>query len=47
MMKTRKGAPQNIDAYIAGFPPEVREVLEKIRSTIHKAAPERRRRSVT
>ncbi len=34
------GAPQNIDDYIAGFPPEKRTILEKIRSTIRNAAPE-------
>ena len=28
-----------IDDYIAGFPPEVRSILEKIRMTIRKAAP--------
>lgn len=29
----------NIDEYIATFPAEVREVLEKVRATIQKAAP--------
>jgi uncharacterized protein YdhG (YjbR/CyaY superfamily) len=29
----------NIDEYIATFPVEVREVLEKVRATIQKAAP--------
>jgi uncharacterized protein YdhG (YjbR/CyaY superfamily) len=33
-------APKNIDEYIAGFPPEVQEILEKIRLTIKEAAPE-------
>ncbi len=33
-------APQTIDAYIAQFPPNVREILEKIRAVIHEAAPE-------
>ena len=37
-MKSRK-APRNIDDYIAGFPGDVRELLEKIRATIRKAAP--------
>ena len=32
-------APKNIDEYIASFPPDVRAVLDKIRSTIAKAAP--------
>lgn len=33
------GAPKSVDAYIAGFPPDVRGVLRKIRATIRKAAP--------
>jgi uncharacterized protein YdhG (YjbR/CyaY superfamily) len=32
--------PKNIDEYIARFSPEVRGILEKIRSTIKQAAPE-------
>lgn len=32
--------PVNVDEYIAGFPNDVQEVLEKIRMTIHKAAPD-------
>lgn len=32
--------PENIDAYIAGFPEEVRNRLQQIRETIRKAAPE-------
>lgn len=32
--------PENIDEYIGGFPNEVQEILEKIRMTIQKAAPE-------
>jgi uncharacterized protein YdhG (YjbR/CyaY superfamily) len=39
MMPTRRGTPRNIDEYIASFSPEVREILEKIRSTIRNAAP--------
>jgi uncharacterized protein YdhG (YjbR/CyaY superfamily) len=31
--------PKNIDEYIAGFPPDVQAVLEKIRMTINRAAP--------
>lgn len=30
----------NIDAYIAGFPPAVQDILQKIRATIRAAAPE-------
>jgi uncharacterized protein YdhG (YjbR/CyaY superfamily) len=33
-------APQNIDEYIAGFPENVRGILEKIRLTILRAAPD-------
>ena len=39
-MKTDQTAPKNIDDYIAGFPPEVRVILERIRATIRKAAPD-------
>ena len=39
-MKTDKRMPRNIDEYIAGFPADVREDLEAIRSTIRKAAPD-------
>ncbi|MGE0127891.1 MAG: iron chaperone [Blastocatellales bacterium] len=38
-MKTGQTTPRNIDEYIAGFPPEIQEILEKIRLTIRKAAP--------
>src|SRR4029079_12418595 len=34
------GTPENIDDYIAGFPPEKRTILEEIRTTIRNAAPE-------
>jgi uncharacterized protein YdhG (YjbR/CyaY superfamily) len=33
-------SPKTIDEYIAGFPPDVQEILEKVRMTIRKAAPE-------
>jgi uncharacterized protein YdhG (YjbR/CyaY superfamily) len=39
-MKTDQTAPRNIDEYIASFPPDVQEILEKIRLTIRKAAPD-------
>jgi uncharacterized protein YdhG (YjbR/CyaY superfamily) len=39
-MRTDPTGPGNMDEYIAGFPPDVREILEKIRSTIRKAAPD-------
>ena len=35
-----RSAPGNIDEYIAAFSPEVQSILEKIRLTIRKAAPE-------
>ena len=38
-MKTDQTAPKTIDEYIAGFPQDVQEILEKIRATIRKAAP--------
>jgi uncharacterized protein YdhG (YjbR/CyaY superfamily) len=38
-MKTAQPAPKTIDEYIAGFPPEVQVILQKIRLTIRKAAP--------
>jgi uncharacterized protein YdhG (YjbR/CyaY superfamily) len=39
-MKTDQTAPKNIDEYIAGFPHDVQQILEKIRLTIRKAAPD-------
>ncbi|MEK6478535.1 DUF1801 domain-containing protein [Catalinimonas sp. 4WD22] len=39
-MKSEKTKPETIDEYIADFPQEVKEILEKVRMTIHKAAPE-------
>ncbi len=39
-MRTDLPAPKNIDDYIARFPPEVQVILEKIRATIKKAAPD-------
>jgi len=39
-MKTNPAAPKNIDEYIAGFPPDIQELLERIRMTIRKAAPD-------
>ena len=39
-MKTNQAAPRDIDEYIAGFPKDVQEKLEKIRMTIKKAAPD-------
>jgi uncharacterized protein YdhG (YjbR/CyaY superfamily) len=39
-MKAGHITSATIDEYIAAFPPEVRSILERIRSTIRKAAPE-------
>ena len=39
-MRTSQTAPKDIDEYIAGFPKNVREILEKVRITIRKAAPD-------
>jgi uncharacterized protein YdhG (YjbR/CyaY superfamily) len=39
-MNPSQPAPQDIDEYIAGFPEDVQEILEKLRMTIREAAPE-------
>jgi uncharacterized protein YdhG (YjbR/CyaY superfamily) len=39
-MRTDQTAPKNIDEYIAGFPRDVQAILEKIRLTVRKAAPD-------
>lgn len=39
-MQPEPSAPQTIDAYIAGFPEPVQEILHKIRQIIRDAAPE-------
>ena len=31
---------RDVDNYIAGFPPDIRMILEKVRATIRKAAPD-------
>ena len=38
-MKSNQPVPQSMDEYISGFPAEVQEILQKIRTTIRKAAP--------
>lgn len=40
IMTTDKNTPKNIDEYIAGFPEDVQVILEELRATIRKAAPE-------
>jgi uncharacterized protein YdhG (YjbR/CyaY superfamily) len=39
-MKTESTVPGNIDEYIAACPPDVQAILQKIRKTIHAAAPQ-------
>jgi uncharacterized protein YdhG (YjbR/CyaY superfamily) len=39
-MATGSRTPGNIDEYISAFPPEVRTILERIRLTIRKSAPD-------
>jgi len=39
-VRTNQAAPKNIDEYIAGFPDDVQEILEKIKMTIREAAPD-------
>jgi uncharacterized protein YdhG (YjbR/CyaY superfamily) len=38
-MRKSQSEPKNIDEYIAGFPEDVQEILEEIRTTIRNAAP--------
>ena len=39
-MKTNQTTPRTVDEYIADFPDEVQEILQKIRMAIKKAVPE-------
>ena len=39
-MRADQTTAKTIDQYIAGFPPDVQEILQKVRATIRKAAPE-------
>jgi len=39
-MKSPNKQPESIDEYIAGFPQEVQDILQKVRSTIKSAAPD-------
>ena len=39
-METKKTTPQNIDEYIAGFPKDIQAILQEIRKTVKKAAPQ-------
>jgi uncharacterized protein YdhG (YjbR/CyaY superfamily) len=40
ILKGKRKTAGDIDEYIAGFPADVRKILEKIRTTIRKAAPD-------
>ncbi len=39
-MQTNQAPPQTIDEYIAGFPKDVQEILQRIRQTVREAAPD-------
>ena len=39
-MIAERAEPASIDAYIAGFPDDVQEILQRIRATIKEAAPD-------
>lgn len=39
-MKADQTEPKTIDEYVAAFPQEVQKILQKVRQTIRKAAPE-------
>jgi uncharacterized protein YdhG (YjbR/CyaY superfamily) len=39
-LERSKNTPQTIDEYIAGYPPDIQQILEKIRTTVREAAPD-------
>ena len=39
-MATGRAKRKSIDEYVAGFSPEIQAILQRIRATIHKVAPE-------
>ena len=39
-MATKKSRPNGIDEHIAKFPEDIQAILEKVRETIQKAAPD-------
>jgi uncharacterized protein YdhG (YjbR/CyaY superfamily) len=39
-VRAEQTAENSIDEYIAGFPPDVQELLQKVRMTIREAAPD-------
>ena len=44
-MATDQKAPETIDEYIATFPPEIQEILEKVRRTIREARQAQKKQS--
>ena len=43
-MRDGKPLPRTIDEYIARFPPDIQDILQKVRNTIAKAAPKPKKR---
>lgn len=41
-MSTSRKTPASVDAYVAGFPPDVRSVLERLRTTVRSLLPDAR-----
>ena len=39
-MRTEQPIPKSIDEYIAGFPPDIQQILQRMRKTIKTAAPQ-------
>lgn len=39
-MRADQATPATIDEYIAGFPPDIQDILQEIRMTIRRAAPD-------
>lgn len=36
----KPSTPESVDAYIAGFPPEIQEILQAVRRAVREVAPE-------
>ena len=41
-MESNRNAPTSVDEYIAGFSPEVRAILRRVRQVVREAAPQAR-----
>ncbi len=41
-MGARRPAPENVDEYIATYPPEIQAVLQQVRQVVRSAAPDAR-----